>query len=116
MADPCVFCGIASKRIQPKILFEDDDVMAFPDIAPQAPTHVLVIPKQHVATLNDLSAADERLAGKLLLAAARIARDQGCADQGYRLIVNCNKHGGQEVFHVHLHVLGGRPLGPMLAR
>ncbi|MFN0244063.1 MAG: HIT domain-containing protein [Planctomycetota bacterium] len=108
----CIFCKIAAGVVPAPKLFDDEDVFAIRDIRPQAPTHVLVIPKAHVESLWDL--ADERLAGKLLAAAARVARDEKL-EKGWRLIANTRAHGGQEVMHVHLHVLGGRPLGRMLA-
>lgn len=108
----CIFCKIAAGAVPAPKLFEDDDVFAIRDIRPQAPTHVLVIPKAHVESLWDLT--DERLAGKLLAAAARVARDEKL-EKGWRLIANTRAHGGQEVMHAHLHVLGGRPLGRMLA-
>ncbi|MEW5988568.1 MAG: HIT domain-containing protein, partial [Chloroflexota bacterium] len=91
-------------------------VTAFRDIHPQAPVHVLVVPNKEIATLNDLTEEDERVAGRMLLVASKIAQQEGIADDGYRIIINCNHHGGQVVYHLHLHVLGGRPLGPMVAR
>jgi histidine triad (HIT) family protein len=116
MADECVFCGIAAKRIKTAVQYEDEDVLAFPDIAPRAPVHLLIIPKKHITTANALTPEAERLAGHLLLVAARLAQEKGCAESGYRLIVNCNEDGGQEIFHLHVHLLGGRPLGAMVAR
>ena len=111
-----IFSKIIAKEIPADIVFEDDFVLAFRDIAPQAPVHILVIPKKEIATVNDVSSEDQAALGRLFLVAAQIAAEEGVADDGYRLIVNCNAHGGQEVFHLHLHLLGGRPLGPMLAR
>ena len=111
-----IFSKIIAKEIPADIVYEDDLVLAFRDIAPQAPTHILIIPKREIATSNDVTAEDEKMLGRLLIAAAKIAADEGIAEKGYRLIVNCNAHGGQEVFHLHMHILGGRPLGPMLAR
>jgi histidine triad (HIT) family protein len=108
MTTECLFCKMVAGDIQPKTVYEDDAVLAFQDINPQAPVHVLVIPKKHIATLNDLGAADAELAGRLLLAAVRIAREAGVAPSGYRLVLNCNADAGQSVFHVHLHLLGGR--------
>ena len=108
MTTECLFCKMVSGQIKPSTVYEDDDVLAFKDINPQAPVHVLVIPKKHTATLNDLKPADAGLVGKLLLTAARIARDSGIADSGYRTVLNCNADAGQSVFHVHLHLLGGR--------
>jgi len=107
----CLFCKMASGEIQPDIVYEDDEILAFNDINPQAPTHVLVIPKRHIPTVNDMEAGDAELVGRLFLVAKKIAADRGFADEGYRSLVNCNAGAGQTVFHVHLHVLGGRPLG-----
>jgi len=104
----CLFCRIASGEIPAKIVYEDDDVLAFEDINPQAPMHVLVIPRVHVATLNDLTAAHESLVGAMVRAAAHIAKKRGVAESGYRTVFNCNAAAGQTVFHIHLHVLGGR--------
>jgi histidine triad (HIT) family protein len=89
-------------------VFENENLLAFRDIHPQAPIHILIIPKAHVATLNDLD--DELLAGQLLQAVAKIAKQEGLTDDGYRTVINCNKHGGQEVYHLHLHLLGGRQM------
>jgi histidine triad (HIT) family protein len=96
--------------IHPDTVYEDDEVLAFRDINPQAPIHILVIPKQHISTLNDLKAEHEQLVGKLYLAAGKIAQDVGIAEEGYRTVVNCNAGAGQTVFHVHLHLLGGRQM------
>ena len=107
----CLFCKMVSGEIAPDKVFESDDVLAFRDINPQAPTHVLVVPKRHVATLNDLDDESAGLVGKMALAAAEVARREGFAEQGYRTIINCNADGGQTVFHIHLHLLGGRVMG-----
>ena len=107
----CVFCRIAARELPSECVYEDPEVLAFRDIHPLAPTHVLVVPKKHVPSLHDLQ--DARLAGALLSAAAEVARQAGL-ERGWRLIANCGEHGGQEVDHLHLHVLGGRPLGRML--
>jgi len=107
----CLFCKMVSGAIKPDTVYEDDDVLAFRDINPQAPTHVLIVPKQHVSTINDLDAQTAGLFGKMMLAAANVARQEGFAEQGYRTVMNCNEHGGQTVFHIHLHLLGGRPMG-----
>ena len=106
----CLFCKMIAGEIQPDTVYETDDVLAFRDINPQAPTHVLVIPKRHIATINDIGTGDTELIGKLYLAAARVARDAGFAEEGYRAVMNCNGRAGQTVFHLHLHVLGGRDL------
>ncbi len=111
-----IFSKIIAKQIPADIVYEDDLVLAFRDIAPQAPVHILIIPKKEIPTANDVEAADEAVLGRLFTTAAKIARDEGIAKQGYRLIVNCNEDGGQEVFHMHMHILGGRSLGPMLAK
>ena len=109
--DDCLFCKMVSGEITPDSVYEDDHVLAFRDINPQAPVHILVIPKRHVSTLDDLQADDAELIGRLHLAAAQIARDQGIAEPGYRTLINCNEQGGQVVFHIHLHLLGGRRMG-----
>lgn len=105
-----LFDKIIRREIPADIIYEDDDVLAFRDIAPQAPVHVLFVPKQSFATLNDVTANDAALLGKLLLAAAAYAKREGFAEQGYRCVINCNENGGQTVFHLHLHLLAGRPL------
>ncbi len=104
----CLFCKMVAGDIQPDIVFEDDKLLAFRDINAQAPTHILIIPKRHVATLNDLD--DTHLGGHMLQTAAAIAKQEGFSEEGYRTVFNCNKHGGQEVFHLHLHLLGGRQM------
>ncbi|MFC5743459.1 histidine triad nucleotide-binding protein [Dyella tabacisoli] len=103
-----IFGKIVRREIPADIVYEDDDVLAFRDLNPQAPVHVLFIPKRAIATLNDAHATDAELLGKLLLAAAGYARREGLAEQGYRTVVNCNEHGGQTVFHLHVHLLAGR--------
>ena len=109
MTDSCLFCRIARKEIPATIVFEDDTVVAFRDIDAKAPTHVLVIPRDHVASLNE--ATDASLLGAMQIAAATIARSEGIAQSGYRTVMNCGADAGQTVFHVHLHLLGGRRLG-----
>ena len=112
----CVFCRIVRGEIPSKKIYDDAEVMAFHDIRPQAPVHMLVIPKAHVATLYDAQPADQSALGKMLLVAGRLAREAGAAD-GFRTIINTGRIGHQEVYHVHMHVLGGpEPLGPMLSR
>ena len=106
----CLFCKIVAGAVPAAKLFEDDRAVAFGDINPQAPTHALVIPRAHVASLNEASAADEALLGHLLLVAARVAREAGHADGGFRTVINTGSGAGQTVFHVHVHVLGGRRL------
>lgn len=107
----CLFCKIVRGDIPADFVFESDDVVAFNDINPQAPLHVLVIPRRHISTINDLSADDAETVGKLFLAARQIAADAGVAENGYRVAMNCNEDGGQSVYHIHLHVLGGRRMG-----
>jgi len=104
----CLFCKMARGEIQPDVVYQDEAVLAFRDINPQAPVHILIIPKKHVATLNDLD--DSVLAGKLLETAIKLAKQEGLADDGYRTVFNCNEQGGQEVFHLHMHLLGGRQM------
>ncbi|HAJ91529.1 MAG TPA: histidine triad nucleotide-binding protein [Gammaproteobacteria bacterium] len=106
----CLFCKMISGEIQPDIVFEDDDVLAFRDVNPQAPVHVLVIPKSHIATTNELTPEHAGLVGKMVLAARQIAADEGVAEPGYRMVMNCNPEAGQSVYHIHLHLLGGRPM------
>jgi histidine triad (HIT) family protein len=105
-----LFARIIRREIPAQIVHEDEHVLGFRDINPQAPTHVLFVPRRPIATLNDLAAADAELVGRLVLAATAFARAQGFADDGYRLVMNCNRDGGQTVFHLHLHLLGGRAL------
>ncbi|MCO4786183.1 histidine triad nucleotide-binding protein [Marinomonas atlantica] len=106
----CLFCKLVNGDIPAKILYQDEDVIAFEDIVPQAPTHFLVIPKRHISTLNDLSNDDAELVGKLPITAAKIAKELGIDESGYRVIMNCNEMGGQTVYHIHMHVLGGRSM------
>ncbi|MBK8162450.1 MAG: histidine triad nucleotide-binding protein [Gammaproteobacteria bacterium] len=106
----CLFCKMIRGEIQPNKVYEDDRVLAFRDINPQAPTHVLVIPKEHIATINDLRPDHAALVGELYLAAQEVARLEGLTESGYRTVMNCGRDAGQAVFHIHLHVLGGRPL------
>jgi len=110
MTENCLFCKMVSGEIQPKKVYEDADVLAFHDINPRAPVHVLVIPKKHFATVNDFTDADTALVGKVMLAGQKVAAQLGIADSGYRLVANCNGAGGQLVWHMHLHVLGGRQM------
>lgn len=111
-----IFEQIIQGEIQADIVHQDDRVTAFRDISPKAPTHILIVPNKPIPTVNDIDQADEALVGHMFVVARDLARREGIADDGYRLLVNCNEHGGQEVFHLHMHLLGGRPLGPMLAR
>jgi histidine triad (HIT) family protein len=106
----CLFCKIVAGEIPAAKVYEDDQLIAFKDINPQAPMHVLVVPKRHVATLNDLSAADDGLVGAMVRRAAAIAKENGVDGPGYRTVFNCNAQAGQTVFHIHLHVFGGRTM------
>jgi len=107
----CIFCKIVNGDIKADVVYEDDDVLAFRDINPVMPHHLLIIPKKHIATVNDLAEEDAAVLGRMYLAAAKIAGQFGFAESGYRTVVNCNKDGGQLVFHIHLHLLGGRAMG-----
>lgn len=113
---PTLFEKIIAGEIPATIVHKDERVTAFRDIRPAAPTHILIVPNKPIPTANDIADGDESLIGHLFTVARDLARREGIADDGYRLIINCNAHGGQEVYHLHLHLLGGRPLGPMLAR
>ena len=106
----CLFCKIIAGEIPSKKVYEDDQLFAFEDINPQAPMHVLIVPRQHIATLNDLGTSNDGLVGSMVRRAAAIARERGFDGSGYRTVFNCNSDAGQTVFHIHLHVLGGRPL------
>lgn len=106
----CIFCGIAGGKIPAEKVHEDDSLVAFADINPVAPVHILIVPKKHIATLNDASSADEALLGKILLCAKQLAAERDLAEEGYRTVVNCMAGAGQSVFHIHAHLLGGRVL------
>lgn len=106
----CLFCKIAQGEIPAKMLYQDDDVVAFADIQPQAPHHILIIPRKHIATINDVEAADVPLIGKLVLTAKNLAKSMQIEETGYRLVFNVNSGGGQMVYHIHLHLLGGRQM------
>ena len=112
---PTLFERIIGGEIPANFVYRDERAVAFRDIHPRAPTHILIVPVKPIPTLDDLRPEDEALLGHLLLVAAQVARTEGLAAQGYRLIVNCREHGGQEVYHLHVHLLGGRPLGPMVS-
>jgi histidine triad (HIT) family protein len=113
---PSLFSRIISGEIPADIVYRDDQCTAFRDIQPLAPVHVLIVPNKEIPTVNDLTAEDEQLVGHLFTVAARIATQEGIAADGYRLLINCNQHGGQEIFHLHMHLLGGRFMGPMVVR
>lgn len=109
-AQDCLFCRIAAGEIPADVIYQSDSAIAFRDINPQAPTHVLIIPRRHVTTINDLEVGDQELVGSLFLAAKDIAQQEGLEDDGYRVVMNCGEGAGQSVFHIHLHLLGGRLL------
>lgn len=104
----CLFCKILDGEIPCDKVFENDQVIAFRDVNPQAPTHILVISRKHISTVNDLTADDKNIVGEMLLAAQAVAKQEGIEESGYRLVMNCNEGAGQTVFHIHLHILGGR--------
>lgn len=106
----CIFCKIARHEVPSRIVFENERLLAFHDLFPAAPTHILLIPKTHYITLNDVPASEAAVLGELMTTAAQIARDNGFADDGYRVVMNCNSDGGQSVYHIHLHLLAGRKL------
>lgn len=107
----CLFCKIVKGEVPAKIIYRDDHIMAFEDINPQAPHHKIIIPQKHIATLNDLHDEDHGLMGHMVQSAAMLAKQFDIAEKGYRLVINCNANGGQTIFHVHVHLLGGRYLG-----
>jgi histidine triad (HIT) family protein len=109
--EDCLFCKICDRQIPSRIVHEDEKAIAFEDLQPQAPTHILIIPRKHIATLNDLAPEDESLVGHLVAVGAKIARQRGHAEQGWRTVFNCNREAGQTVFHIHMHLLGGRTMG-----
>lgn len=114
MAEETIFSKIIRKEIPADVVYQDDLVTAFRDINPRAPSHILIIPNKLIPTVNDVEDEDEALMGRMFVVARKLAKEEGIAEDGYRLIVNCNSHGGQEVYHIHMHLVGGRPLGPML--
>lgn len=116
MAEETIFSKIIRGEIPADTVYQDDLVTAFRDINAQAPTHILIVPNKVIPTVNDITPEDEAILGRMFTVASKIASEEGIAEEGYRLIVNCGKHGGQEVYHLHLHLLGGRQLGRMLAQ
>ena len=114
MAEETIFSKIIRKEISADILYQDDLVTAFRDINPRAPSHILIIPNKLISTVNDVEESDELALGRMFTVAKKLAKEEGIAEDGYRLLVNCNAHGGQEVYHIHMHLVGGRPLGPLL--
>ncbi|MCU8036276.1 MULTISPECIES: purine nucleoside phosphoramidase [unclassified Shewanella] len=116
MAEETIFSKIIRREIPADILYQDELVTAFRDISPKAPTHILIVPNHLIQTANDMKASDEPVLGRMMTVAAKLAAEAGIAKDGYRLIMNCNQHGGQEVYHIHFHLVGGKPLGPMLSQ
>jgi histidine triad (HIT) family protein len=116
MSEETLFTKIINKEIPADFLFQDDRVTAFRDIHPQAPTHILIVPTKPIPTINDVTEKDEADLGHLFVVAAKLAEQEGIATDGYRVIMNCGNHGGQEVSHLHMHLVGGRPLGRMISR
>lgn len=116
MPQETIFSKIIRREVPANIVYQDDLVTAFRDINPQAPTHVLIVPNKFIPTVNDVALEDELTLGRMFTVARKIAEQEGIAGSGYRLLVNCNHDGGQEVYHLHMHIVGGRPLGPMLKR
>lgn len=114
MAEETIFSKIIRKEIPAQILYQDDLVTAFRDINPKAPTHVLIVPNVLIPTVNDVEPEHELALGRLFTVARKLAADAGIAEDGYRLVMNCNRHGGQEVYHIHMHLLGGKSLGPLV--
>jgi len=114
MAEPCIFCRIVAGEVPSDIVYQDEDFLAFRDISPQAPTHVLIIPKTHITSLAQLTEEQQELAGRLIIIARKLAEKEGIAKRGYRLVINCGPEGGQLVPHLHLHLIGGRKLGDRL--
>ncbi|MFI8418108.1 purine nucleoside phosphoramidase [Serratia sp. NPDC078593] len=115
MAEETIFSKIIRREIPADVVYQDELVTAFRDIAPKAPTHILIIPNVLIPTTNDVTTEHEAALGRMVTVAAKIAEQEGIAKDGYRLIINCNQHGGQEVYHIHMHLVGGCPLGPMLS-
>ena len=115
MYQETIFSKIIRKEIPSTLLYQDDLVTAFRDISPKAPTHILIIPNKLIPTVNQVEPEDEIALGRLFTVARKLAEQEGIAEDGYRLMVNCNRHGGQEVYHLHMHLLGGKPLGGLLA-
>ena len=110
MSSQCVFCRLASKEIPAKIVYEDEEILAFEDIDPQAPVHLIIIPKKHIPTLLELEETEGSLIGRLHLVIKQLARDKSIAEKGFRIVCNCKEYGGQAVFHLHFHLLGGREM------
>ena len=116
MKEKTLFSKIIAREIPAEIVFQDERVTAFRDINPQAPTHILIVPNKAIPTVNDVTPDDEHTLGHLFIVAKKLAAEEGIAENGYRLLINCGDHGHQEVFHLHMHLVGGKPLGRMLSR
>lgn len=115
MPEETIFSKIIRQEIPAKLLYQDELVTAFRDISPKAPTHILIVPNKLIPTVNQVTREDEQAMGRLFTVARQLAEEEGIAEDGYRLVINCNRHGGQEVYHLHMHLLGGHSLGPLLA-
>lgn len=115
MAEETIFSKIIRQEVPAPLLYQDELVSAFRDISPRAKSHILIVPNKLIPTINDVKEEDELTLGRMVTVAKKLAKEEGIDENGYRLIINCNKHGGQEVFHIHMHLVGGEPLGPMLA-
>lgn len=116
MADETIFSKIIRREIPADVVYQDELVTAFRDTSPQAPTHILIVPNVLIPTVNNVNSEHEAALGRMITVAAKIAEQENIAEEGYRLIINCNRHGGQEVYHIHMHLVGGCILGPMLSR
>ncbi|MCP1065861.1 purine nucleoside phosphoramidase [Serratia symbiotica] len=116
MAEETIFSKIIRREIPSDVVYQDELVTAFRNISPQAPTHILIVPNILIPTINDVTVKHEATLGRMITTAAKIAEQEGVAEDGYRLILNCNRHAGQEVYHIHMHLVGGHSLGPMLSR
>lgn len=112
--EPCIFCAIGKKESPATIEYDDDDVVAFWDVNPKAKVHILIVPKKHITSVTELEDIDEALMGKMIMVAKKLAEKKGIADEGYRLVINAGKHSGQVVDHIHLHLIGGGPMGSMV--
>lgn len=112
----CIFCRIVNKEIGSTIVYEDDQVIAFNDISPKAPVHVLIVPRRHIPSLAHVTPEDEPVLGHMMYVARKIAEEQGILESGFRTIINTGRHGGQEIYHLHMHLVGGKHVGPMLVR
>lgn len=115
MNEETIFSKIIRQEIPTPLLYQDDLVTAFRDISPRVDSHILIVPNKHIATINDVTSDDELALGRMITVAKKLAKEEGIDEQGYRLIINCNQDGGQEIYHIHMHLLGGQPLGAMLS-